>query len=211
MLNFSCFLLSGARHGIAAWHIIEQVSDEMKYVWPTQWPEWRWHFQTHGSMNVYTVWKKIDQWVRFRERSGGKKCFSLSQKSICPERKEGGQSSGRRRQLETSEKTMCVVLCVDRLNFITAWPTEMLLYHGLNEHSFLIGWTVSINFWYMDTYETPQVVPVKQTVHCSKLMRFSRKLCDFRNRLNEKNLNIFLPTLCGPAVQYPPNTTGWRT
>lgn len=68
MVNFSWLLLQVTRHSIAAWHKIEQVSDEMKYVWPTQWPERRWHFQTHGSMNVYTVWKKkIDQWVRFGE------------------------------------------------------------------------------------------------------------------------------------------------
>lgn len=40
----------------------------MKYVRPTQWPEWWWHFQTHSSMNVYTVWKKIDQRARFRKR-----------------------------------------------------------------------------------------------------------------------------------------------
>ncbi len=43
-----------------------------------------------------------------------------------------------------------------------------------------------MNFWYMDTYETPQVVPVEQSVHCSKLMCCTR----FRNKLNEKNQNI---------------------
>ncbi len=39
-------------------------------------------------------------------------------------------------------------------------------YHGLGEYSSVIGWRVSINFWYMDTYGTPQVVPVKQSVQC---------------------------------------------
>lgn len=44
----------------------------MKYVWPTQWPLWWWHFQTHGSMNVYTVWKKLISGCGL-EWSGGKK------------------------------------------------------------------------------------------------------------------------------------------
>lgn len=68
MVNLSRFPVLRRRRGIDGWHKIEQVSGEMKYARPTQWPEWWWHFQTHSSMNVYTVWKKIDQRARFRTR-----------------------------------------------------------------------------------------------------------------------------------------------
>lgn len=61
-------MLPVRRRGIDGWHIIEQVSGQLKYVRPTQWPEWWWHFQTHGSMIVYTVWKNIDQQAHFRKR-----------------------------------------------------------------------------------------------------------------------------------------------
>lgn len=119
MVNFSWLLLQVTRHSIAAWHKIEQVSDEMKYVWPTQWPERRWHFQTHGSMNVYTVWKKklisgcgLERSVKRKK----KEWFSPWQKSICPEREAGGvygEESLRENkgQLETTD-TKCVFLCV---------------------------------------------------------------------------------------------------
>lgn len=91
MVNFSCCLLPGTRHGTGGWHKIEQVSDEMKYVWPTQWPEWRWHFQTHGSMNVYTVWKKLISGCGLEIEVKKKKCFSAWQKSIC---ERGNEATG---------------------------------------------------------------------------------------------------------------------
>lgn len=120
MVNFSWLLLQVTRHSIAAWHKIEQVSDEMKYVWPTQWPEQRWHFQTHGSMNVYTVWKKklisgcgLERSVKRKKK---KEWFSPWQKSICPEREAGGvygEESLRENkgQLETTD-TKCVCFYV---------------------------------------------------------------------------------------------------
>lgn len=113
MLNFSCFLLLGTRRGIVGWHKIEQVSDEMKYVWPTQWPEWRWHFQTHGSMNVYTVWKKIDQWVWFGERGVKKKrFFTMTEINLSREKRGEGESSGKKRQLEISDiNNVCLSVC----------------------------------------------------------------------------------------------------
>lgn len=101
MVNFSQHLLQLTRHYIGSWQKIEQVSDEMKYVWPTQRSEWWWHFQTHGSMNVYTVWKKIDQWVRSVGRSVKKnRWFSQCQKSICPEKKEQAEYEGESKKKE---------------------------------------------------------------------------------------------------------------
>lgn len=79
---------------------IEQVSGEMKYVRPTQWPEWWWHFQTHGSMNVYTVWKKIDQRARFRKRHRNQN----SATKINLFRKAGGESESRLEMLASECK-----------------------------------------------------------------------------------------------------------
>lgn len=89
--NFSCFLVLLRRLGIDGWHKIEQVSEEMKYVQPTQWPEWWWHFQTHGSMNVYTVWKKLISGQALERVTEIK---TLQQKSICSEKQEEKVKAG---------------------------------------------------------------------------------------------------------------------
>ncbi len=49
------------------------------------------------------------------------------------------------------------------------------------------NWLVLINFWYTDTYGASQEVPGKQSVHCSKLMCHSCKLCN----LMKKNLIFY--------------------
>ncbi len=46
-----------------------------------------------------------------------------------------------------------------------------LLYYEFGEYSILIGWRLSISFWEMDIYGDPPVLPLKQSVHCDKLMQ----------------------------------------
>lgn len=137
MVNFSWLLLQVTRHSIAAWHKIEQVSDEMKYVWPTQWPERRWHFQTHGSMNVYTVWKKKLISGCGLERSVKRK------KKKSDFHRDRNQSVQREKQEECMEKRVCgkirdswrqqiqsvcvfMCLCIDYSYLIAVWSTKKI-------------------------------------------------------------------------------------
>lgn len=78
-VNFSCRLLTGTRQSLGGWHKIEQVSDKMKYVWPTQRQLVALTFPKH-SLNeclhsVKRRKKKINQLLWFEEKSKRKKMF----------------------------------------------------------------------------------------------------------------------------------------
>lgn len=145
VLNFSCSLVTWRRRGIDGWHKIEQVSGEMKNVRPTQWPEWGWHFQTHGSVNVYTVWKKLIVGPRFRKRDRNQ---NSATKMLF--RKAGGESESR---LETlggkCEGLRCNNYDVGMLLIRGVRDTLLLFPHFWKHHikvlRFFLSWCDS---WY---------------------------------------------------------------
>lgn len=164
MLNFLWFLLRPRRHDIANWHKIEQVSDQMKYVWPTQWPEWRWHFQTHGWMNVYTVWNKlINGWGLRREMGKKSDCHSdrnqfVQRKKSSEWRRFKKENGGGGGQLEMTTQGMW--FCIDGYDLITVWSTEYVCVFyeaprwGMFNHNFTIRTTNQLRLSYTGTHST---------------------------------------------------------